>query len=81
MRIGPHTHPCVTCGAPSECCGEISPNVDGWPAFACEAYHLPNGELADDFRCDDCQERLDEACARLKRFQQWTARKSFTGGA
>jgi hypothetical protein len=53
-----HTHACQSCGAVTECYGELEPNHDGFPVVICRAFHLDGGQVDSDFRCDDCDEKL-----------------------
>lgn len=59
MRARPHSHPCVDCQTPVECCGDIEQNFDGWPPFTCHEYHLDGGSTAPEFRCEDCHNKAE----------------------
>lgn len=67
MRVGPHSHDCVKCGAETPCCGELANNHDGEPWIICEEYHLINGGTNPEFSCERCwNESLDaEAWGRV----------------
>ncbi len=57
-----HMHPCVTCGEPAPCDGDLQRNIDGLPEIICVEYHVTFGKF--DHRCEACQaahERQAEA--------------------
>jgi hypothetical protein len=60
MRIGPHKHRCDDCKRPTECCGQIEQNFDGFPEWICREYHTieRSGDVElRGFLCDECGEK------------------------
>lgn len=60
MRVGPHNHPCGTCGTKTECCGELADNYDGEPWVICMEYHQTDGTIAE-FICEGCELKQQDA--------------------
>ena len=52
----PHHHPCLDCGAKTECPGDWEENYDGFPEVICPEYHQ-GGFINSDFVCDACHEQ------------------------
>ncbi len=62
MRIRPHKHRCADCQQPTECCGDIEQNFDGFPEWICREYHQDSGGTNPDWVCEGCQWKRDDAC-------------------
>lgn len=60
MRIGPHHHPCQSCGAKTECCGAIEQNYDGQPPWTCPEFDEPDGRINTDFICEGCAWKAED---------------------
>lgn len=58
-RVRPHHHPCVDCGAKTECPGTWEENYDGEPEVICDEVDRRGYETV----CNDCHEKREAADA------------------
>lgn len=49
-----HLHDCQSCGKPAPCTGPRERNHDGFPILVCLSFHLPDGTVNRDFKCEEC---------------------------
>lgn len=64
----PHHHECQSCGAITECWGQLVQNHDGHPWIICREYHLDGGIVNRDFLCEACAETQAAAYAKAEQF-------------